>query len=247
MVIDLLILTVIGFALEAFVTKMAGMVFSAAPTFTFSFLIIFIAVTRWNLWGLILVPILPLATLLGGHFNDLPYLAAVYDWRIYLSCVIAFLFLGLNVILFKKNGTKKTINNTFLLILMVLIDFLLFTGLQIYLYRWMTSGNPFSVGNIPFEAKMHIDGSDEASDVIVNLCSYVEHEFVYNLFGLAITFVGLFVLRSQGVVNNVVDKFIDDKKQAELEKASYEKLNIHDELDSSEEAKEDTSDSDSTN
>jgi hypothetical protein len=67
---------------------------------------------------------------------------------------------------------------------------------------------------------------------VKNLASYVQFGFVDNLFGLAVGVVGSLVLRSQGALNNAIDKLIDDKKQrkAELEyMKSFGKFNFSDE------------------
>jgi hypothetical protein len=49
------------------------------------------------------------------------------------------------------------------------------------------------------------------------LCKYGENVYVYNLLSLVVTIVGIFILRSQGIVCNVKQRFIDDKKNAELD------------------------------
>ena len=46
---------------------------------------------------------------------------------------------------------------------------------------------------------------------------YIEQGFIYNLFGLVVCFVGTFIFRSQGIINNAVDKLVDDKKMADTE------------------------------
>jgi hypothetical protein len=46
---------------------------------------------------------------------------------------------------------------------------------------------------------------------------YIEQGFIYNLFGLIVCFVGSFIFRSQGIINNAVDKLVDDKKLADAE------------------------------
>lgn len=53
---------------------------------------------------------------------------------------------------------------------------------------------------------------------VINICQWAINGYAYNLMGLAFAFVGVIILRSQGVVNNVIDKLIDDKKNAELQR-----------------------------
>ena len=103
MVIDLLVLTVIGCILEGLVSRFIGFLLDAAPTITFSLLIVFIAVARWKLWGLIPIPFLVMSTILGGHFSEISYYAAFYsfsNWQLILSMTIGLLAIGLNIILF---------------------------------------------------------------------------------------------------------------------------------------------------
>lgn len=49
---------------------------------------------------------------------------------------------------------------------------------------------------------------------------------IYNLFGLAVSVIGALILRSQGVVNNVVDKLIEDKQNAEMLKKDAEEFKV---------------------
>ncbi len=226
MIVDLVMLTIIGCVLEGLATKMSGLVFKACPSFTFSFLIVFIAVVRWHGWGLIIIPLLPIATIVGGQFNDIPYLSAVYGWQIYLSSVIALLPIGLNIIFFKKYGTKKVVLNNFAVIGLLFLGYLLYMLIFNMSYRIMTSGNPIVMGSIPYEAMLYDTEKEEMYSATVNLCYYVERTFIYNLFGLIIAFVGIFILRSQGVVNYVIDKLIDDKKNAELDKLDEENFKV---------------------
>lgn len=238
-------LFVIGGVLEGLATKMSGLIFRIAPSFTFAFLIMFLAVMRWNAWGLLLAPLLPAANLLGGIFNDIPYLAAIYKndgWQMYLSGVIALLVIAVNIIFYKKFGTKKVMLNIYAVIGLLILDYLLYNEVFKMAYRTMTSGNPFFVGKIPFDAMIYDEEIDDLVLTPVNLCRYVEHIGIYNIFGLAVAFVGVFILRSQGVVNNVVDKLIEDKKNAELDRLDAENFTIKalDETDS--EQKEESSD-----
>lgn len=230
MLLDLVMLTVLGCLLEGLATKMSGLVFKAAPSFTFTFLITFIAVMRWNWKGLFIIPLLVGATILGGRYNDLPYLAAIYDWRIYVAGCVALLTLGLNSIFYKKFGTKRVMINIIAVIGLVVLDYALYSIVFKFMYRILCSGNPFVMGSIPFEALHYNADTEEYFTQIDNLCFYVEQTAIYNMFGLVVTFVGIFILRSQGVVNNVVDKLIEDKKAKE-EIQNAEKFEIPDALD----------------
>ena len=60
----------------------------------------------------------------------------------------------------------------------------------------------------------------------VNLCTLGEGGFAFNLIGLIIFVVGILILRSQGVVCNVKNKLIDDKKNAELNRINTENFTV---------------------
>lgn len=213
MAIDLLMLGVIGCILEALCTKMVGFVMDAVPTATISLFILFIAVARWNLWGLLIAPLLALSTIIGGRFNSMEYRAAAYGIEMYFSIVIAMMVVALDVIFYKKGGTKKTILTTWKMVLIILMNYVLFSVVQIISYDLITSGHPFMrpVDRIPVDTAISETG-------YIDRHFYVTVNYIYNLFGLALTYVGAVVLRSQGVINNVRDKLIDDKKQAELDR-----------------------------
>ena len=83
LLIDLLFLSIVGAVLEGVATSMAGLVLNSVTTAIISLLIMFLCVTRWNLYGLLAAPILALGTLIGGHFSPVVYYSATYDWRIY--------------------------------------------------------------------------------------------------------------------------------------------------------------------
>lgn len=214
MLIDLAMLIVIGCILEGFVAKVAGFVLKSSPTMTISFLITFVAIMRWNLKGLVVIPFFVVANYIGGSMNDLPYLAAIYDWKLALASGLSMTVMGINVIFFKKFGTKRVMLNILAVIGLVLLDYILCVGIFKVLYRLLTSGNPFVVDSIPFVGHFYNSTTDELETLTVNLCLYVEQMGVYNVFGLVVAYVGIFVLRSQGVVNNVVDKLVEDREIA---------------------------------
>ncbi len=106
MLIDLAMITLIGCILEGVVTYMSGFVLNSVPTISISLLIVLLALARWNQWGLLSVPFLAVATIIGGRLSPIPYFAAAYEWRAYFSIVAGLLFTGLSVIVFKIKGTK---------------------------------------------------------------------------------------------------------------------------------------------
>lgn len=205
---------------------MAGLVLNSVTTAIISLLIMFLCVTRWNLYGLLAAPILALGTLIGGHFSPVVYYSATYDWRIYISIVMAMMIFGLNVILFKKFTTKKIITNNWVFALVMIGDYILFNVVLIFVYRLLTSGNPFSMGEILFH---YTDYTGETpTEAVKNLCFYIDGSFIYNLFGLGVLVIGGFVLRSQGAMNNALQKLVEDRKIAEENRKSDETFSIPD-------------------
>ena len=231
---DLFLLALFGCVLEGLVTRFGGIMLGT-PTITISFLIVILAVIRWNLWGLIIIPLLAIATILGGSFSDIDFYKAFYSFggdyndglAVYISTIIGVSGIGLNVILFKIFGTKKIVRSPLILIGVIIADYAVFSILQFISYRLI------SAGTILHPAELYFTGSNGNT---VNLAVYGENGFMKNLLGLGIAVVGLLVLRSQGVATNVVEKLIDDKKNAELD-ANDRKFRIE-ELEEKEEGKE---------
>lgn len=207
MVFDLFILTAIGFVLEIFAVKFSGAVFKCAPSAAISLLIVFVAVVRWNWWGLLSVPFMALGVYLGGvNMDYFDYLRAVYDWRMYLSSAAGLSMIGLNSIFFIKFKTKKIINNMGLLLIMMAVDYILVCGVQMLIYGVSTIG----AGDMVYYSTMDNEYHD--------LRLIGEFGVAYNTFGLVVLGVGAFVLRSQGVLCNAKARILEDKKNAELDR-----------------------------
>jgi hypothetical protein len=234
MAIDLIVLTLIGCLLEGLVARFIGFVLHAAPTISFSLLIVFVAVARWKLWGLIPIPFLVLSTIIGGQFSEITYYAAFYNfsnWQLILSMLLGLSTIGLNVIVFRNHKTNKIMKTTWQMLLILVVDYILYCGVQFIFYRIFTTGGLTSLANIPV-TYFSKDENGNRVELVKNLASSVEFGFVYNLFGLAVGVVGSLVLRSQGALNNAIDKLIDDKKQREAEleyMKSFGKFNFSDE------------------
>ena len=210
MVIDLLLLSVIGFVLELLCTRLLhGLVLPGTSFMFLSLLIVFIAIARWNLFGLIIVPIICLATMVGGSLIDIPKLRDIYsftyDWQLYVSMVIGYLPLGINVLFYKKD-TKKIISSPFKMMGLCLLDYIIFSIVQLFAYRCLTCN-----GDILHQGQL-VNSLGQ-----VYICNNIESGAVYNLFGFTIAIIGLLILRSQGAVANVKQKLIEDKKNAELD------------------------------
>lgn len=216
MVVDLLILIIIGCLIDFFGIKFGGIVLASAPMTIISLLITIIAVTRWNLWGLLVCPFLALFTILGGSNIEVGYLRATYDWHLGVSLLIGHLSIGFNVIFYKKIGTKKVIGSPYVIFL-ILLDYILFCTLQFITYRLLTSGTLLHSGLYEY-TYTYVNQNKETITETKNICKFGEAGFVTNLFGLAVAILGVYVSRSQGILCNVKQKFIDDRENAKLMK-----------------------------
>lgn len=203
---------VIGCLLEGFTVMISGFALNAVVTTIFSLLIVFVATARWNFWGLVLCPILPLATIVGGMNSKVATFAPFYDWRVYVAITASLLVVGLiNTILFKREGVSKIISSPWMMIALEIINYIVFNIVLIGIYYLCVL--PVN-GQIIYNYKIVVDGVSK--DASVNVCNYIRHAYLYNLFSLAIMIIGSVVLRSQGVIVNVHDKLIEDRKNAEL-------------------------------
>ena len=220
MVIDLVALVAIGALLEGLTSRFVGFALDAAPTVTFSLLIVFVAVARWKAYGLLTIPFLVFSMILGGHFSDLSYYAAFYsfsNWQLYISVMIALaVSFSVNLIFFRKHKTNKIMKVWWQVLLILLLDYLLYCVIQFILYRLFTTGSLLQMATINFTYNVK-NSKGLMEPKTVNLALYVEKGFIYNSFGLLLALIGSIVLRSQGVLNNAIDKLIDDKKERELE------------------------------
>lgn len=211
MIIDLIMLSIIGFVLEMLLIRfLPGLVLPGTAFVFTSLLVLFMAVTRWNLWGLFIIPIICLAPMIGGIWMDSQKLRDIYsfqyDWPLYVSMVIGYLSLGINVLFYKKN-TKKIISSPLKMIGLLILDYIMFTIIQFIAYRLLSNG-----GNILHRGQLLNSFGDDY------ICQNIENGGLYNLFGLTIAIIGSLVLRSQGAIVNVKQKLIDDKRNAELDR-----------------------------
>ncbi len=221
MLFDLATILVVSFILELICVKFGTTVFYGTPFICISFFAVFLAVVRWNLWGLIIIPFIAIATIIGGRWSELPYLAAVYDYRIYISIILGLSTIGLNVILFRFVGTDKVLVSWLRILGLIVLDYLLFSLVQVVVYRLLTS-HTLAKNAVEIYEVVKKNG-----DVVeYNLCKYGEGGFIYDLFGLVVTIVGTLVLRSQGVVCNAKQRSIEDRKNAELDRLDRENFTI---------------------
>ena len=224
---DLILLTVLGVAIEFALSKFCYLVIGViTPASYITLLVAFIAVTRWGFYGLTVVPFLVLGTVLGGMtVSETPFVSEVYkfssNWQYYVSIVLGFSAFVVNALLYKFKGTGKVISNTLLMILILIIDYVLFNVIQFISYRLLTSHNLIEGAISIFQ---YVNGSGET--VSVNINSYAEKGFMYNLVGLAVLLVGFFIFRVQGVICNVKDRLIDEARNRELDRIDRETFGV---------------------
>lgn len=236
---DLILLTVLGAAIEFALAKFCYLVIGVITPATYiTLLVAFIAVTRWGFYGLIIVPFLALATALGGMtVTETPFVSEVYkfstNWQYYVSIVFGFSAFVVNALLYKFKGTGKIVSNTLIMILILIIDYALFNVIQFISYRLLTSHNLIEGATTIFQ---YINGRGET--VTININEYAEKGFIYNLIGLATLFIGFFIFRIQGVICNVKDKLIDDARNRELDRIDRETFEVPEEDENSTEETE---------
>lgn len=223
MVQDLILLTVLGVLLEGLTQRFASTILSGTPTIAFALFIVFFAVTRWKLWGLTIIPFLALSTWLGGSLGEIKYLADAYDWRVFIAEMCGLATVGINVVFYRNHRTQNIIATPWKLILIIIFDYAMYCAVHFVVYRLISSGNLFKMSDIGGYYNVTrgqlVDGESviTTQNEYVYYAYYIEQGFIYNLFGLIVCFVGSFIFRSQGIINNAVDKLVDDKKMADAE------------------------------
>jgi hypothetical protein len=121
MVIDLAILSIVGAILEGIGTWACFYAFTGSvPTTVFSLLILFIAITRWKWWGIVVIPFLVFGNYIGIasiEINHLNEYISIFNGNYVLSNILG-LFSSILAIIFQKMvGTIKFIKNNGILTL----------------------------------------------------------------------------------------------------------------------------------
>ena len=210
MAIDLITLTLIGCAVEVLgIFVFNKMLIASMITTSISLLIMMVATFRWGWKGLLISPILALATILSGllinpHINY----RQNYDWRLYLAVLAQLLSVSVNLLWFKKvKDEKETTSKLQSLFALCAIDCVvsLFALSLVYLLTAFK----------------------------FQLLGFV----VWNAFGYVILFVGSFILSRQGILVNIKKNLISQKH--EREEAENFKMALPDEEENLEEKKGD--------
>lgn len=200
MFIDLAMLTGLGILAE--VVGLIGtsiMLTNAIPTFCFALLIMMIALSRWNYKGLIIAPIIALATFLTGRLYIEP---SAYDLSMYFTILAGLLSTSVSLIWFRFMKPKELFKDPGFTALFAVSNIIAAVLVSTTLY-YVINQNALANTNTAF------------SSVLIQF-------LVYDAFGMVIALVGIFVLRGQETLLDVKQKLIDERNAREHE-AAYEK------------------------
>ena len=139
MFIDLLTTAIIGILVEFLgVFVLNKLIYATIIPFAISLLIMMVVTTRWGSWGLLLVPVLALSTVLSGRLiNPREEFRVLYDWKLYLSIMFALSTFSLNYFWFKKRKDKKETMGS--LSLLAMLDIIAATLMLVLVYYLLTS------------------------------------------------------------------------------------------------------------
>ncbi len=188
MLIDLTILGLVGAVIEGVGAYSCFYSFAGhTPTTVVSLLILFLAITRWNWFGLAIAPVLVFGNFVGALAIDpgnIEYHKEMFNFQFYISNLLAICSMSFIVVLFRKIGTNKIIKSTGLLIGVNCIVFIVYEVIRLASY-WIIGGRYLEVINAG----------------------------VFDLIALVILIVGCIIIRLQGSLTNVKDKIIEASKE----------------------------------
>ena len=109
MFVDLLTSAIIGILVEFLgVFVLNKLIYAMIIPFAISLLIMMVVTTRWGSWGLVIVPVLALSTVLSGRLiNPHEQFKLLYDWKLYISLIFSLSTFSLNYLWFKIFNDKK--------------------------------------------------------------------------------------------------------------------------------------------
>lgn len=175
MFVDLLTSAIIGILVEFLgVFVLNKLIYAMIIPFAISLLIMMVVTTRWGSWGLVIVPVLALSTVLSGRLiNPHEQFKLLYDWKLYISLIFSLSTFSLNYLWFKIFNDKKIKQTMGTLSLLGVIDIIISTLILVLIYYMLTSRNLI----MAFPA--------------------------WGLYGYAILIIGTCILFKQGVLANV--------------------------------------------
>lgn len=190
MVIDLAILALIGCLVELLgIYLFNAMLTATMITSAVSLLMMLISTTRWGYKGLIIAPLLALATIISGRFfNVHAEFKALYDWKLYLVILISLLSFAVNLLWYKKIDYRQNYKK-------------ISTTVGICLLDIVVSQLVLSLAYLAFYGQFLLLGF-----------------IVWNAFAFVILIIGAIVLSKQGVIVNIKQNLLERKEELELEK-----------------------------
>lgn len=143
MFIDLLTSAIIGILVEFLgVFVLNKLIYAMIIPFAISLLIMMVVTTRWGSWGLMIVPVLALSTVLSGRLiNPHEQFKLLYDWKLYISLIFSLSTFSLNYLWFKIFKDKKIKQTMGTLSLLGVIDIIISTLMLVLIYYMLTSQN----------------------------------------------------------------------------------------------------------
>ncbi len=205
-VIDLLILCILAFGIELLTTPCVNLfVPTIRPFPVLGLLLTLVAVTRWGLLGIIVVPFNTLANFLMGRFvlNAINYRAS-YDFLSFIFTMIATLSALIALLWYKKKGNRGLYKDYGSMLGMI-GTIVLVNLLICVLYS--------AVGN-------SINGGSFSLDDFGARCLGM---FLYNAFGYIALLIGTFILSRQDVLCNVKERLLEKKEERDNESQYYTK------------------------
>ncbi|MDE6407772.1 MAG: hypothetical protein K2K48_05665 [Anaeroplasmataceae bacterium] len=206
MIVDLAILTCVGFVAELFGEYVINRSIVAGwVAGSISLLILLISTTRWGWKGLLPIPILALAVVLSGrYFHPIVRLRPNYDWKFYIVLVISYLSISINLFWMKKIGYKDTFKKLWLTILLCTVDYLVFQ-LVLSIVFWIIMKDFLFLAFI-----------------------------IWNAFTYVILLVGSFILGKQNALVNIKLSLLEKSEEERIEedfKMQFEETKIEKEID----------------
>lgn len=205
-IIDLLILCILSFAIELLTTPCVNLFIPTIRPFpVLGLLLTLVAVTRWGLLGIIVVPFNTLANFLMGRFvlNAINY-RATYDLSSFIFTMISTLAVLVSFLWYKKKGTRELYKD-YGSMLGMLGTIVLVNLLVCVLYSLI--GSLMSGGNFSLD----------------DFWARCLGMLLYNVFGYLALLVGTFILSKQEVLADVKEKLLKKKEEQENEKQYYTK------------------------
>ena len=143
MFVDLLTSAIIGILVEFLgVFVLNKLIYAMIIPFAISLLIMMVVTTRWGSWGLVIVPVLALSTVLSGRLiNPHEQFKLLYDWKLYISLIFSLSTFSLNYLWFKIFNDKKIKQTMGTLSLLGVIDIIMSTLMLVLIYYMLTSQN----------------------------------------------------------------------------------------------------------